>query len=406
LGIGLRVLASFTLLLVAASSLSGCTSLPSAGASASSIEAGAAIKVTSADKAASAGIDYALVDISKSILGYVADAAPTSISKGFGGGRGGAPALPIGVGDVVQVSIFESQSGGLFIPSDAGSRPGNFVSLPQQTIDRDGTVSVPYAGRIRAVGRSVEAVQKEIEDRLANRAIEPQALITKISSRSAQVAVLGDVRQPAKVELTEAGERILDVISEAGGLSSPGIETRVTLQRGSRTATVLYDYLVATPGENIYVAPGDTVLVDRERRTYVAFGASGLNGRFDFEESKLTFGEALAKAGGVLDARADPGQVFLYRVVQKDLLTKFGVDVSRFATETVPVVFRANMRDPGTLFAIQKFPMQDKDIIYITNADSVELLKFLNIVNSVSTTAAGVPSDAVSVRDSVRALSN
>lgn len=394
----------YVLLLSAATSLSSCTSLPSAGPAARSVADGAAVKVTSADKPTVVGIDYALVDINKSVLSFVADATPTSLTQGFGGGRGGAPSLPLGVGDVLQVSIFESQSGGLFIPSDAGSRPGNFVSLPQQTIDRDGTVSVPYAGRVRAVGRAVEAVQKEIEERLENRAIEPQVLITKITSRSAQAAVLGDVRQPAKIELTEAGERVLDVISEAGGLSAPGIETRVTLQRGGRSATIQYDHLVATPAENIYVAPGDTILVDRERRTYSAFGASGLNGRFDFEESKLSFGEALAKAGGVLDSRADPAQVFLYRVVDKDMLTKLGVNTSRFASETVPVVFRANMRDPSSLFAIQKFPMQDKDIIYITNADSVELLKFLNIVNSVSSTAAGVPSDAVSVRDSVRTL--
>ncbi|KQQ60882.1 sugar ABC transporter substrate-binding protein [Rhizobium sp. Leaf311] len=406
MGMKLRRSKTHILLLAAATSLTSCTSLPSAGPAARNVEAGAAVKVTSADKPTAVGIDYALVDINKSVLSYVADDTQTSLAQGFGGGRGGAPSLPLGAGDVVQVAIFESQSGGLFIPSDAGSRPGNFVSLPQQTIDHSGNVSVPYAGRIRAVGRSVEAVQQEIEDRLASRAIEPQVVITKISSRSAQAAVLGDVRQPAKIELTEAGERILDVISEAGGLSAPGIETRVTLQRGGRSATVQYDHLVATPSENIYVAPGDTILVDRERRTYSAFGASGLNGRFDFEESKLSFGEALAKAGGVLDSRADPAQVFLYRVVPKDTLAKMGVNVSRFKSETVPVVFRANMRDPSTLFAIQKFPMQDKDIIYITNADSVELLKFLNIVNSVSSTAAGVPSDAVSIRDSVESLTN
>ncbi len=85
----------------------------------------------------------------------------------IGGGRGAAPALPLGVGDVVQVAIFESQAGGLFIPAEAGSRPGNFINLPQQTISRDGTISVPYAGRIKAAGRAVENVQAEIEDRLA-----------------------------------------------------------------------------------------------------------------------------------------------------------------------------------------------------------------------------------------------
>lgn len=391
-------------IVVSSALISGCTSLPSSGPTAGGVEAGAAVKVASANKSMSVGIDYALVDINKNVLNYVSDTVSTSFSGGFGGGRRGVPSLPLGAGDVVQIAVFESQAGGLFIPQEAGSRPGNFVTLPQQTIDRAGTISVPYAGRIQASGRSVEQVQADVEKRLANRAIEPQVMITKISSRSAQVAVLGDVRAPAKVDLTDAGARILDVISEAGGLSAPATETYVTLQRRGRSATVQYDHLVKTPSENIYVFPGDTLLVDRERRTYLAFGASGVNGRFDFQETNLTFGEALGQAGGLLDSRANPSQVMLYRVVNKSLLAKLGVDVSRFTSSTVPVIFRANMRDPSALFAVQKFPMQDKDVIYVSNASSVELQKFLNIVNSVSTTAAGVPSDAVVARDAVRDL--
>ncbi|MEV4609859.1 polysaccharide export protein [Neorhizobium sp. LMR1-1-1.1] len=384
--------------------LTSCTSLPSSGPAAKDVEAQATAKVTSAKKPQAVGIDYALVDLNKTVLNFVQSATTTSLVGGFGGGRGGAPTLPLGVGDIVQVSIFESQSGGLFIPNDAGSRPGNYVTLPQQTIDREGTLSVPYAGRVRAAGRAVEDVQRDIEDVLANRAIEPQVVITKVESRSAKVAVLGDVRTPSKIELTEAGERVLDVLSEAGGLSAPGVETYVTLQRRGKSATVQYDHLVATPSENIYVAPGDTILVDRERRTYLAFGASGLNGRFDFEESNLTLGEALGKAGGLLDARANPAQLMLYRTVEKGFLAKLGVDTSKFTGDTVPVIFRANLRDPGAFFAVQKFAMQDKDVIYVSNSDSVEVLKFLEILNAVTSTASGVSSDAVSTRDAIQDL--
>jgi polysaccharide biosynthesis/export protein len=390
--------------LMAGIALTGCTVLPTSGPDIRHIESDASVKVTSASKPKAVGIDYALVDINKSVLSFVDDTKSSSLLGGFGGGRGGAPSLPLGVGDVVSVAIFESQSGGLFIPADAGSRPGNYVTLPQQTIDRDGTLSVPYAGRVRAAGRPVETVQADIENALANRAIEPQVLITKVTSRSAQVAVLGDVNSPSKIELSEAGERILDVISQAGGLSAPGAEIYVTLQRRGRSATIQYNHLLDTPGENIFVAPGDTILVDRERRTYLAFGASGLNGRFDFEDSDLTLGEALGKAGGLLDSRADPSQVLLYRVVKKVFLTKLGVDVAKFSGETVPVVFRANMRDPSSFFAVQKFPMQDKDVLYVTNSDSVEVIKFLNLVNSITSTASGVTSDAVSTRDAVREL--
>nr|WP_244475263.1 polysaccharide biosynthesis/export family protein [Rhizobium sp. Leaf341] len=351
-----------------------------------------------------ANVDYALVDITSAVLANVATAVNASLQGSFGGGRGGAPSLPLGVGDVVRVSVFESQAGGLFIPADAGARSGNFVNLPDQTIDRNGTISVPYAGRVQAAGRSVDAVQADLENALANRAIEPQVVITKVSSISAQAAVLGDVKEPAKIELTEAGDRILDVLSRAGGLSTPGEETYVTLQRRGRSATILYNHLINTPSENIFVAPGDTVIVDRERRTYLAFGASGENGRFDFEESNLTMGEALGKAGGLLDGRANPSQVLLYRVVSKEFLRSLGADVSRYPRDQVPVIFRANLRDPSSFFLIQKFPMQDKDILYITNADSVEVIKFLDILNSVTSTASGVSSDVVNTRDAGKAL--
>lgn len=378
----------------------GCAALPRSGPDEGAIAGGANALVSGPNK--KVGIDYVLVDLSKDVLAYFDTAPATTLTQGFGGGRGPAPDLPLGVADVVTVTIFEAQSGGLFIPAEAGSRAGNFVTLPNQTVDRDGTITVPYAGRVRAAGRTVAQVQSDIEDALANRAIEPQVVITTVTDRANLVAVLGDVNSPAKIQITAAGERILDAIAEAGGLSTPGIETYVTLQRRGRTATVLFDKLVKTPAENIFLAPGDTVYVNRERRTFLAFGASGASGRIDFEDSDLTLGEALGKAGGLLDDRADPSQVFVYRMESRDLVKRFGVDVSRFPGGEVPVIYKANLRDPAAFFATQKFSMRDKDILYVSNAKSVELTKLLNIINDVSTTAAGVPTDALNAKNAIK----
>lgn len=382
--------------------LSGCTSTPQSGPGYRAVESNAAVTVSSSNK--TVGIDYALVDINKAVLAYAADTRTVASFGSFGAANNVAPNIPLGVGDVVQVSIFESQQGGLFIPADAGSRPGNFVTLPSQTIGRNGSISVPYAGLVRASGRQTIDVQRDIEKTLANRAIEPQVLVNKVTSRSARAAVLGDVRAPAKIELSEGGDRILDVISQAGGLSSPGSETYVTLQRQGRSATVLYQRLVNTPSENVFVAPNDTIIVDRERRTYLAFGASGLNGRFDFEETDLTLGEALGKAGGLLDSRANPAQVLVYRVVPKQFLRNLAVNVDRFPSDMVPVVFRANVRDPSAFFAVQKFPMQDKDVLYVSNSDSVEIIKFLNLLNSVTSTVSGVSGDAAATKTNIQRL--
>ena len=65
---------------------------------------------------------------------------------------------------------------------------------------------------------------------------------------------------------------------------------------------------------------------------------------------------------------------------------------------------KANLRDPSMLFAVQKFKMRDGDIIYVTNSDSVEITKFMNLVNGVSDTHSNVTSDILTTRNAVRSL--
>ena len=76
----------------------------------------------------------------------------------------------------MQVSIFE--------PADTSGRPGNFVTLPSQTIDTAGTLSVPFAGDINAARRSLPEIKREIEDKLAKRVIEPRVEVAFIKKNS------------------------------------------------------------------------------------------------------------------------------------------------------------------------------------------------------------------------------
>lgn len=394
---------SALVLMLTGALLSACSSLPTSGPADRDVQRKAAVRV--GDKERAVNIDYVLLDLTKAMLPYFKETSASSL-RGFGGGRGGAPASVLGIGDIVQVTIFESSTGGLFIPSDAGSRPGNFITLPSQEVDRSGSINVPYAGRVRAAGRLAEDVQREIENALINRAIEPQVLVSVVENRSRQISVLGDVATPAKLPLNPSGERVLDVIARAGGLTTPGVETYITLQRRGREGTIRFSDLINTPAENIFVAAGDTIYINRERRTYLAFGASGLNGRLDFEESNLTVAEALGKAGGLLDARADPARLYLYRLVHRSRLRNLHIDLSRFHGDVIPVIIRANLRDPATFFALRELQMVDKDILYVGNADAVEFEKFVNIVATVTGGVAVPVGDAAGTRTAVRSLTN
>jgi polysaccharide biosynthesis/export protein len=398
------------LCLAGAIGVASCTALPVNGPDHRSISIGATASVTSDERVV---LDYVLLDINRNVLDFVASVGPESFFRTFGAkAHGSAPVIRVGVGDILQVSVFESSSGGLFIPTEAGSRPGNYVTLPPQTVDRSGNITVPFGGRIAAADRTVAEIEREIVTKLGNRAIEPQVVITLVEQNATEVAVFGDVINGAnKFRIKPGGERILDMVSRAGGIKYPGYELFVTLQRGNKRVTVYLPNLVNNPSENVFVAPGDVVYVYREQQKFVAVGAlgssnltTGITGQYAFEQDKLSLNEAVAKAGGLLDSRANPGQVFLYRMEYRDALQAMKVNLSKFPKDQkfIPAVYRANFRDPSSFFFAQQFPMRHKDVIYVSNADAVEVVKFMSYVRSITSTVSGVASDAVIVKDAVK----
>src|SRR5262245_14466884 len=368
----------------------GCTYLPVNGPAYRDISRAATASVINDRQ--KVVYDYVLVDINDKVLECVADIGPGSFFKSFGTGHGPAPTIGVGVGDVLTVTIFESSSGGLFIPPEAGVRPGNYVSLPPQTLGKSGTISVPYAGEIQVAGRTPQQIKADIEKALASRAVEPQVVVTLGEQTAMSVTVVADGGSN-RLQI-RPNERVLDVIARAGGKGYPGYELFVTMQRRALRATVYLPTLINDPRENIFVAPGDTLYVYREQQKFVAVGAlgsggtGGATGLIAFEQERLSLNEALAKAGGLADTRSNP-QVLLYRMEQRETLERIGVDIRKFGRQKyIPTIYRANFRDPSSFFFAQRFPMRHKDAIYVANADSVEVEKFLAHIGAVRSLTA------------------
>ena len=368
----------------AAVSLGGCSFFPIAGPS--SID----VKTESF-----ASLPYALVPLKIDTVEFLARFEPRGLAGTFTDRRPPAN-LTFGVGDVVSVTIFEAAAGGLFIPSEAGVRPGNFVTLPDQAVDNDGNISVPYAGIIRASGRTNVQVQADIIDRIKNRAIEPQVVVALSSQRTSLVSVLGEVNNPVRfaAAASGAGDRVTDALTRAGGIKGQGFETWVMLERGRKRGTVPFENLIMTAGNNIYIQPGDRIYVYREQQKFIAFGASGQQGEFNFDAWRINLSEAVAKAGGLIDAQADASSVFLYRREPRDVAALLGVDVKRFTGDTIPVIFSVSFRDPAGYFLATKTMMRNQDVVFVANAQAVEVGKFLTFVNQITATAANGASAA------------
>jgi polysaccharide export outer membrane protein len=121
---------------------------------------------------------------------------------------------------------------------------------------------------------------------------------------------------------------------------------------------VPFNTILARPAENIFLRGGDVLTVIREPQTFTAFGATGQNAVVPFDAAGMTLEEAVAKAGGLLDQRADPRGVFLFRYEPASLFyTIRTADKPAVVPPDalIPVVYRLDLREPRSYFVARRF---------------------------------------------------
>jgi len=355
----------------------GCSTLPRAGPYRSDLlKAGAQNAV-------------AVVELDPATVNVVAAAPSPSLAGEFGDYRPPRDQR-IGIGDSVQITLWEAGPGGLFSSPvvDRTSTGSRSATIPEQVVARDGSITVPFAGRIMVAGRTPPEIESAIVSRLADKALDPQALVAVTRNVSNTVTVMGEVTPGARVPLSVAGDRLLDVIATAGGVRAPVYDIKVELTRRGRTVEVPMQAVLDHPRENVFLHPRDVVVLVRSPQSFTAVGATGRNAVVPFETQALTLDEAMGRAGGMLDDRADPDGLFVIRFEPKDVARELpqarGVPARG---GWVPTIYHLNMRDPTALFLARQFPMRDKDILYVSNAPLSDVQKVLTLVNLLVTPA-------------------
>lgn len=300
----------------------------------------------------------------------------------------------INVGDVVEVSIWEAPPavlfGGTF--SSEGQGSGSLTKLPDQTVNSQGTIAIPFVGNINVAGKSPEAVQAMIVSSLQRKANQPQAIVKILNNQSADITVIrqgNSIRMP----LTSANEPVLDAISAVGGSPADIQDVTVQLTRGHQVKSVGFEALIAQPIQNIRLRAGDVVSLHTTPYSFTALGAVGTNQQMKFSTKGLTLSEAIGQMGGLLDERSDPRGVFVFRYIpfseldpkQQQLWASRGYGEGR----DIPTVYSVNLLEAQSIFLMQRFPIQNKDIVYVSNAPLAEFQKFLRMIFSLTSPVTG-----------------
>ena len=380
----------FLLATLIASGLSGCATqsawLPSAGPSLEQVQQAATIP---------SGSNIQIVDVNDAVARkLLASQKLTLFSETFSASV--QPGYVISAGDVIEVSIWEAPPAALFGSGSIDPRSGpsttRVTALPEQMVNSDGRINVPFAGQITAAGHNPQQIEADIVQRLKGKANQPQVLVRVIRNNTANVTVVGEVTSSTRMPLTARGEKLLDALAAAGGTRQPVNKMTLQVTRGDQVQALPLDTIIRDPRQNIVLLPGDVVTSLFQPLSFTVLGATGKNEELNFEAQGISLAQALARAGGLQDARADAQGVFIFRLESPAAMDLNGKTVATTPEGKIPVIYRVNLKDPATFFVAQSFPVQNKDVLYVSNAPGAELQKFLNIVVSAIYPVASIVS--------------
>jgi polysaccharide biosynthesis/export protein len=215
-----------------------------------------------------------------------AQPVPPKASATRASGTPDADQMRIGAGDTIRITVYQSPD----------------LSL-ETRVNEGGAISYPLLGRVQLAGLSVTAAEQHIASELKRRDFvrDPQVIIVVTQVRANQINVLGQVGKPGRYPLDLAGMRISEVLALAGGvLAGVGSDTIVvTGTRDGRPFRKEVDLprLFSSGGasEDMVVAPGDTVWVDRAPQIFM-YGEIQHPGALRLERG-MTVMRALATAG-------------------------------------------------------------------------------------------------------------
>jgi polysaccharide biosynthesis/export protein len=361
----------------------GCGSLPKSGPSSSDIQS----------QASSLPAGLQLVEVTPQVarqlagqklsFGFSTAFGPTAIA-------GAARDVLVGTGDAIEVSIWEAPPATLFGASEGVARgagalgPARSTTLPEQIVGTTGYIGIPFAGSIAVTGRTTNQIETEIVQKLKGKANQPQVLVRLLRNNSSLATVVGEVVNNTRVPLTARGEKLLDAIAAAGGSKQPVHKTTIQFTRGTTTAAMSLDSIIREPQHNIVLQAGDILTAVFQPLSFTALGASGRNDEINFEAQGITLAQALGRIGGLQDARADAQGVFIFRLESPTALTWPQQPAATTPEGKIPVIYRINLKEPASFFVAQSFAIENKDLIYISNAPAAEIQKFANLIYTIA----------------------
>jgi len=235
-------------------------------------------------------------------------------------------------------------------------------------IDSSGYLTVPFAGRVEAAGRTVEQLQNDLVEKLRPFIRKPEVSVSIAEYHSQPVSVAGPVNNPGVYQL-QGYRTLMEILSMAGGAKPEAADTvRITrrvqcaaLPLASVRRDTSGQYVVGevslqnlleakNPTENPEICPRDVITLARAPLVYV-MGEVRKPGGFPLRErEQASVLEAISMAEGLLRTASASGVRILRMRPDGAARTEIAVNLKNIQNGTAPDV-----------------PVQPNDILVVPN---------------------------------------
>ena len=285
----------------------------------------------------------------------------------------------IRAGDLIAVTVWENVDNGLL------SAPGtSSTTLPEIQVDELGNIFVPYAGIVRASGRTPEELRIEITRLLERQTPDPQVEVRRKPGIGATVNVVGGVNNQGVYLLDAASRRLTSMLANAGGVSLDPAGTKIIVQRGNEVGAVWLRDLYDNPQNNITLRANDRIIVEKDERYFTVLGASSGQEQIDFESRDPSVVDALAQIGGLNGNAADPRGIFIFRIEPAEIANAV-LETTQYTTPQ-RVAYVIDLTAEESIFTAQTFRIKDRDTIYVTEAPFVSWSRVLESISGTINT--------------------
>ncbi len=166
----------------------------------------------------------------------------------------------------------------------------------------DGTISVPLAGKIDAVGKTVDEITEILNDKLKETLLDPDVNVALKQYRRLEVLVLGEIARPGDYELS-FGSRLLTAISRAGGPTEKADINNLRLTRADTSFDIDLERVMADSdtANNLELKDGDVIYLPSGFIEVTLMGEIEKPGRYEMRTGSRVL-NAISTAGGPTEA--------------------------------------------------------------------------------------------------------